>query len=183
MKAILLCAALAALASGAFAQTPDIPRTADGHPDFGGAWGSRFTTTIERMPGATSLVVGDAEARALGEGAYQRLTTRGAADDPNVTWSNIRGLLRIDGEWRTSQLTVPADGKLPLMQRGRDMLTSGASAMAARPDGPEARNESERCIAGTGRAPLNVVPEDNMRQIVQTPRRMARQLQSELGAR
>ena len=48
------------------------------------------------------------------------------------------------------------------------MLASFTAAMAARPDGPEARNESERCIAGTGRAPLNFVPEDNMRQIVQT---------------
>ncbi len=173
MKAILVFTALAALANGAFAQTTGIPRTADGHPDFGGVWGSRFTTTIERLPGATSLVVSDAEARALGEGAYQRLTTRGAADDPNVAWSNIHGLLRVDGEWRTSQLTVPADGKLPLTQRGRDMLGSVASAMAARPDGPEARSESERCIAGTGRAPLNVAPEDNMRQIVQTPDHVA----------
>jgi hypothetical protein len=162
-----------ALAGPAFAHSPAIPRTPDGHPDFGGVWGSRFTTTIERMPGATSLAVGEAEAKALGEGAYTRLTTRGAADDPNVSWSNIRGLLQVNGEWRTSQITSPGDGKLPLTQLGKDMLASNTAAMAARPDGPEARSESERCIAGTGRAPLNVVPEDNLREIVQTPGHVA----------
>src|SRR5262249_14685401 len=149
--------------------TSDIPRRADGHPDFGGTWGSRFTTTIERMPGATALVVGDAEAEALGQDAYKRGTTRGAGDDPNVSWSNIRNLLRINGEWRKSQLTMPADGKLPLTQQGRDMVANDTSAAAMRPEGPEARNEWDRCIAGTGRAPLRAMVGDNLRQIVQTP--------------
>ncbi len=166
-----LAAALALMASPAMAQNgggANLPRTPDGHPDFQGVWFSHFVTPIERPDEVKSLVVDDAEARAMGESIFQKLVDRGAGLDPDVLAANVRNLLRVNGEWRTSLVTEPPNGKLPLTELGRRMIADWRNETNARPDGPEIRPEAERCISGNGRAPLALSPAQNMRQIVQT---------------
>jgi hypothetical protein len=165
IRATLLALALSA---PAFAQTAALPRTPDGHPDFQGVWLSVFTTPFERPAGRPSLVVSEAEARKMGEDDARGFYERGAANDPDAQAAGANILLKVRGDYRTSQIVVPADGKLPLTQKGREIIAAARAKMAVRPDGPEARNEFERCIVGTGLAPLSLTPGQNPRQVVQT---------------
>jgi len=152
------------------AQT-SIPRTVDGHPDFSGYWGTRGLTPMERLPGAAALVATDEEARTLAAGVYTQMRAPANQLDPDTLNADIRTLNRVGGQWRTSMITDPPDGKLPFTQKGRQMIAEWSRwkvvAEGAGGDGPEARPIFERCLAGTGRAPLVTVPADNARQIVQ----------------
>ncbi len=73
-------------------------------------------------------------------------------------------LTRVDGEWRTSWITDPPSGKLPLTDEGKRLRDTPYSL-----SDPESRNPWERCLVGTGLAPMWSVPVENIRQIVQTP--------------
>src|SRR5262245_56114392 len=61
-----------AFSGSAFAQTPDIPRTREGRPDFQGIWESNGLAANERLPGASGLVVGDEEARKLSDAFWAK---------------------------------------------------------------------------------------------------------------
>lgn len=147
--------------------TDDIPRTYEGRPDFSGAWISRGLTTMERAaPGP--LVVDDEGASVVALEIYEfiRSAELDADIDPDAIAADLDNLLMVDGEWRTSLVTVPEDGKLPFTEAGRERL---AEASANSPlDGPEGRAPFERCLTGTGNAPLYQVPSWNARQVVQT---------------
>jgi hypothetical protein len=167
MKPILLALAALALlcAAPAFAQQP-IPRTADGHPDFGGVWSAKGLTPMERIPGASGLVVSDEEEARLVRAIRDRARSpaMGAAIDPNLLEADVKTLTRVGSEWRASWITEPTDGRLPLTAEGR-RLRDMAYTLAD----PEARPPWERCLVGTGLAPMWSVPVENIRQIVQTP--------------
>lgn len=152
----------------ASAQT--IPRTPEGRPDFQGVWQSAFLTPTERIEGASGLVVGDEEAKALVAQIRSRLAAQGAEADPNGFDADLDVLLRVSGEWRTSLLTHPADGRMPYAPGVREkMLGEMRASLTGLKDDPEARPEFERCILGTGRVPFVNVNAQNLRQIVQTP--------------
>jgi hypothetical protein len=169
IRAMSLVVAWLALAGAASGQQP-IPRTSDGHPDFGGVWSSRFLTVLERPDGVAQLVLNDEQARALARGRYDRERADGFVTDPDGYAADVTDLMRVNGEWRSSFITEPADGKLPLNPDARRARVDfGVRANGGVGDGPEARPDFERCLSGTGVAPLNIVPANNMRQIVQTP--------------
>jgi hypothetical protein len=66
-----------AISANACSQTA-IPRTANGHPDFSGAWASSFITPLERPrpAGVTALIIGEAEAKEIGERLFPQLIGR-----------------------------------------------------------------------------------------------------------
>jgi len=72
----------------------------------------------------------------------------------------------VRGEFRSSQVIDPADGKVPLTEAGAAKRRTITPQLA---DNPEERVVNERCLAGYWRAPILLGPEGMYMQIVQTP--------------
>jgi hypothetical protein len=164
---VLALSVLARAAGQATAQP--IPRTPEGRPDFHGTWSADFLpNSLERLQGATALVVDEAEATRLADSWWAVRFKNQPVYDPNENLGLARRLPRTNGEWRTSQITDPSDGKAPITGEGARLIAARRERMDARPDGPEARGLIERCIGGLAGAPLVVTPTDNLRQFFQT---------------
>lgn len=194
-----LAAIALAFAPGAFAQTNagyTAPRTAFGQPDLQGRWTNQSITSLTRPPGVTSLTVSEAEAKKLVESNFWiQAANEGAVDldkppeegdakfgdqGYDFFWLDPgNSLAKIKGELRTSWITTPASGQVPLSQEARRLIAdyqkrrAGTSYM----DGgnfanPEELPISERCIIGFsgtgGPVMLNPIYNSNY-QIVQTP--------------
>jgi hypothetical protein len=165
-------AALAALVSltigstGASAQqAPDatIPRTAQDKPDFQGVWASRWLTPMERLPGVADLTVDAETAKRLA----QEILTRSANPtqlDPELAFPDASSLAIVRGEFRTSLVIKPNNGRLPMTALGRSAMRTYVSGA----DGPEQRMTTERCLGGVGWAPLQIRTASMLRRIVQT---------------
>ena len=154
----LAAAMLAPLAAAQAGYTP--PKNAMGQPDLGGLWTNASVTQLER------------DAR-FGE----RLTmTKEEADA--LKPSEEAPVMQVDGQYRTSFLTSPANGKLPALTP--EARTARANRLAefprgfgfARGDNPESYTLAERCLRdfGSSSGPSMMPLGYNITyQIVQTP--------------
>ena len=166
LKCLPVLAALVASCASAYAQPPEIPRTAEGRPDFHGYWTNEFLTPLERITGATAVVASDAEARTLVDGI---LAQRGADKfEDAVAFPEARQLARVNGEWRTSLVTDPPNGTLPLTPHGQDLRKAFPTFEVRTADNHEERSNTERCFGGPSRTPIMVPLEGMYNQIVQT---------------
>ena len=152
------------------------PRMADGTPSFEGVWSKASLTVLERTPQFEDLMIAPAVARAIESGSAARMEAANRPTDPdegapeagqnvggyNSFWTDMGDRIGVvDGEYRSSWIVDPADGKIPYTEAGQ------AEAFAARDearnnfDDPEVRMSGERCTVGfgsTGGAPmLNVL--------------------------
>jgi hypothetical protein len=169
MRTTLLALAATALALGtsALAQTPAplLARTKDVHPDLHGVWEGRWTTPLERPPEAPSLVLTVEQATAMMAGMEAGRRARPVNANPDSDFDLI-GLALVKGEYRSSLVVDPPDGRLPLTEEGK-----AARARFQRElfDNPEERMASERCVGGPGRAPMHSVPTNSYMRIIQSP--------------
>jgi hypothetical protein len=199
-----LAAALAALAFAvpALAETP-IPRAADGKPSFNGMWTNASLTGLNRPAGVDKLVVSEEEAMRIAK------STAIAGINPEDGWDadrtdpnegappkgsqdfGLKGynsfwvapgerLARVKGEYRTSYIVEPANGRLPFkdaasIQRERSRGAIRYLTGVGGNEGPEATNLAERCLIGfgsTGGPGMLSVLYNNTYQFVQTPGHM-----------
>jgi hypothetical protein len=162
MRDILLAAGLVLAAPTAAAQ--EIARLPDGRPDLQGVWTMRTLTPFERPDGITQASVGAAdEAAMIALIMKQRLA--GERFDPGTSEPDGEGLALVNGEYRTSAIVQPADGRLALTPEGKARLREKPDGY----DGPEARPVNERCIADAGRAPYRVMSGEMFFEIIETP--------------
>jgi len=179
--------ALLLLVSLAQAQQYQPPRAPDGKPDLQGNWSNASITTLERNSRYDNLVLSSDEVMRATQQHPQnvRLETddnlvqgelldgsdlaqgRGYNAfwiDPGTTFGNI------DGEYRTSWIVDPPDGRIPFSEQGLAYKASLREKNLAF-DGPESRPLAERCISTAMRVgpPMINGLYNNYYQIVQTP--------------
>lgn len=174
---MVVLACLAAPASG-LAQYA-VPRTEHGHPDFQGVWATAFLTLLERPPGVKMLVATPEQAEAVG--AMMRKNTP-AVVDPDFQLHDIRRLAMVKGQYRTSIVVDPEDGRMPFTKAGLDL----AGMLAKREqsyDHPEERPLVDRCLENLGYAPMRAVPVFLPRLIVQTRDHVAIYSEDAVGLR
>ena len=201
------------LAPVAAAQNGDIPRTASGRPDLSGTYDVGTLTPMQRTADlGEKMVLTDEEAAEIAETERARNIQRQQPSDPNrgappqggdgspgaagnvggynTFWIDRgSGAFQIDGQWRTSILIDPPDGRYPprvartgrggrggrggFRRRGNDgtayWLEAGLDAPGPY-DNMEIRGFAERCLLGFGSTagpPMLPVLYNNHKRIVQ----------------
>ncbi len=165
------------------------PRMPDGTPSFDGVWSKSSLTTLERPDNFDELVIPPAVAQGLERRNAQMAEASNLPTDPNegapeagqgveaynTFWMDPGthyGV--INGEYRSSWVVDPADGKLPYSEDGRKRIGANRArrASSGSADHPEQRSSGERCTVGFGSsgAPpmLNVLYNNNI-QFFQAP--------------
>lgn len=198
----ILASVLCVLATtpAAFAQaeqkyTP--PKTSWGAPDLQGFFSSASLTSMQRPAGASGLIVSQEERDKLHAGNIYTRVAKEEAGASQVDEKSSKEFLAdknpdrgynrfwmepgadlgmINGQYRSSWIVEPADGRIPYINAaaggGRGGLSNSEEEFADRSsDNPEDRGISERCIwFGSSAGPVlsNGMYNNNL-QIVQTP--------------
>lgn len=172
------------------------PRTSDGKADLQGVWSTASLTTLTRATGRnanigidTLVIPNDKIADATNRAGYtasfrdsQRrtdpeagvFTDRNADAGYNAFWIDPGSeFAKVNGEWRSSWITSPANGQIPYNRSGNAAAGSRmASANSINNTGPEIRTLGDRCLvsfANQGGPPLTNAMYNNHIRIVQTP--------------
>lgn len=163
MKSALSLALVLALgATGALCGPWKAPRTALGQPDLEGLWTSNSLSRLERPDIYPTVVISEAQARAIPPPPLIPPDPTGQAE--SETYDAGLALARVRGEIRSAWIVDPPDGRLPFTPEGH--------ARAYKPptfDGPETRTNQERCLMMPGVGPpLASSLYNNSLQIIQT---------------
>jgi len=175
-----------------------IPRTPDGKPDLQGNWSNATITPLERPDGVTTQALSKEEAMKLERRVSERIERLAQPSDPdrpappkggdgstgaagnvggyNNFWIDAGDRVAVvNGEYRSSLIVDPPDGKVPAQTvEARQRTAERLAAMKGRGqyDHPELRPLAERCIMSFGsNAGPPMLPNyfyNNNYQIVQT---------------
>ncbi len=168
------------IAGSAQAQAYRPPRTSFGAPDLQGLWDNASMTILQRPKGFKALIATPEEAAAFEAkrlGHYAKVIgdvdphapappEDGVEDDDN--FEKPRGLARIRGEIRSSQIVSTPDGRLPYSPAGRAAAEKALKDEAV-VDDPEGRPFDERCLLGGGGGVAAPIMNRDHVQIIQTP--------------
>lgn len=166
------------------------PRTASDKPDFQGNWTNASITTVQRHPRYDYLVIAPEDLEQVT--AQHPQNVRQATDDNlgerelgelldgsdlamgrgyNAFWIDPGSRFgRVRGEYRTSWIIDPPDGRIPYSEQG-ERLRQQTRETWINNDGPEGRSLGERCLIGfgsTGGPPMLNVLYNNNYTFVQT---------------
>lgn len=198
LSAATALAALALLAAPtATAQTSRLTEpgyktahTSWGVPDLQGFWSNTSFTGMQRPAGATKLVLSEEEAAALAKrniytgarreeagaskvdekSSQELLADKNPSRGYNTFWMDPgQSYARVKGEYRSSWITDPPDGRIPYSERGIQANTRAAGGAY---DNFETRPLSERCLmsfTGSFGPVIGNGMYNNTLQLVQSP--------------
>lgn len=166
----------------------EVPRTEHGYPDLQGEWSNVNATPIQRsLELADKRAYTEEEALALesnlqdlDEQNYLPSEANRAAPpigDLSLTLTEVlysdskTNLALVNGEYRTSLIVSPSNGRFPFTENARSKDIYGKwRAQGLKPgDGPEIQMIGERCITGNGTMPpMAIIGYNSNIQIVQT---------------
>lgn len=135
---------------GCAADSYEVPRTEYDQPDFQGSWGVRFSTPLERYDGLPLVLTPDA-ARGFKDASHSSVFAGNT--DPDIEIFGPQQLVTVNGEFRSSVLVYPENGKLPYNARGVEE-SSFNYFNGEGYEGPERRPGVERCLEGWGAPPM-----------------------------
>lgn len=179
------------LSCTALAQEYEVPRTEWGDPDFQGVWRNNTVMPFERPRDlGTKQAYTEQEAFELERAAQSAVEQNNEPLDPNrpapkaeplppvgnydLFWTD-RGMFlpTINGEFRTSAIIEPANGRVPERVAGFNERMRDLRASQPNPnDGPEGRGLGERCLQSFGNSSgpvMSPVMYNSHMQIVQSP--------------
>lgn len=185
----LLFPALILASAAVVAQDWTVPRTEHGHPDLQGNWINSIRAPLER-PAAlgNKRAYTETEVREMIADLIAQQRQREQPSDPdrpappqgeiitNVADANFLpeatvDLPFVDGEYRTSLIIDPTDGRIPLVDGAMDYFAQLKAQGHGEFDGPEIRPANERCLNSPGQLPIvvQIPPGDSKTmQIIQT---------------
>ncbi|HOZ28300.1 MAG TPA: hypothetical protein PK080_13115, partial [Hyphomonadaceae bacterium] len=164
------------------------PKTSWGVPDLQGFWSNTSFTSMQRTPLTTKLVLSEQEAASLvhrntytaaraeeagaskvdKESSDKLLADKNPSRGYNTFWMDPgAAYARVKGEYRSSWITYPTDGRIPYTEAG-----IAANTRSSNFDDYEIRPLPERCLMSfTGGAGpvMNNGMYNNTYQIVQSP--------------
>jgi hypothetical protein len=180
--AYLIFAATALLQAHAQPYAP--PRTPDGRPDLQGTWTNSSITMLERTNPSFSLILSPEQVRTLEAQRFQMERAQNAPSDAeagapqdrntaagyNAFWLDRgKSVAVVNGTARSSWITEPASGKMPISDAGQALIAAILSKRNE--DGPEGLNPADRCLVasrGSGGPPMLNNIYNNTYLIVQT---------------
>ena len=146
----------------------EIPRTPDGRPDLQGTWTNQSLTPIQRGRNQESLVYTPEQVAQIEQGYVDRFIRGSQPSDPDRpapptgqgvgTYNNIyfetgNRVSVVNGEPRTSLITVPSNGRIPALTpeaQARRAERRESRSQFAQYDHPELRPLAERCLTSYG---------------------------------
>ncbi len=164
---ILPCASILALHAALAGVDVPLPRTESGQPDLQGVWFYGTSTPFERPESLgnkktytpeesqqllTDLATADkSKAQPLDPDREAPVAGALIAQEADHNFASIRvNPVVIDGQYRTSQIIEPVDGRLPFKADGKDFFQQLSDQGHGSFDGPEIRPASERCVGPNG---------------------------------
>ncbi len=171
-RSLLITAAACLLAPLAVAQSEEsaapaytVPRTVDGQPSFEGVWTTVTYTMLERPPGLP-LVLGPEQAAGFAQAVYNGSPEN---NDPDIDQFGPPRLFRVKGEYRSSVVVYPEDGRMPFNERGLEAASHHYFKGDHGFDHPEERPGTERCIESWGSPPMRAFMYQLFHAFVQLP--------------
>ena len=131
-------------------------------------WDHIDATPLERPAGFTTLAITAEQAAAIKRLSVEIAEDRSTPTEP-TEYFNERHMLPIRGEFHSSIIIDPPDGRIPGTPQFKQWQVKTRAAVVNAVDGPEQRPTSERCLGNPAAQPPNLYnPGTNLHQIVQT---------------
>ena len=155
-----------------FAQTVEpysAPRNEHSQPDLQGVWTTVTYTLLERPPGLP-LELPPEQAAGFAQAVYAGSPEN---TDPDIDSFGPPSLFKVKGEYRSSVIVYPEDGRMPFNERGLRASNHHYFKGDEGFDHPEQRPATERCLESWGSPPMRAFFYQLAHAIVQMPDRVA----------
>ncbi len=196
LKRAIFCLLILLSSALALSQDDGVPRTEWGAPDFQGVWRYATLFPFERpLEFGEKQSYSEAEVLAIERAQHERFDNANNSVNLNrpappvaeslprvgnydLFWRDEAMFIpTISGEYRTSAITDPSNGRMPalvpeMLRRLSDQSTAGGAAADRSTEGPEGRSLAERCLVSVGNLSGPVLTPFNYNsnlQIVQSP--------------